>query len=139
MILIIVVVLGILYFLGVFNPSTFASDTCALQAGFTCKILSFSPSGVLIVSIVQTTSSQININAIGCTSNQTTAYMSQLESPQHLNTGANTTLTLQCYSGAAFYNGTTGSVYSGYLELNYTDISSGFPHTITGGLTMKVK
>jgi len=138
MILIIVVVLAVLYFLGVFNPGTFATDTCNLPAGFTCRVLGFTPAGVLTVSVIQSTASPINIAAIGCTSNQTTLHMLQLGS-QHLNTGSNTTLSVQCYAGSTFYNGTAGSVYRGFVELNYTDISSGFPHTVTGSLTAKIK
>jgi hypothetical protein len=46
-----------------------------------------------------------------------------------------------CYTDSAtstLFSGSVGQVYSGYLVINYTDLQSGFHHTISGRLVQKV-
>ncbi len=140
MILVVAIVLAALYFLGVFNSSALISDTCTMPIGFTCTGTVLTSSGSLSLSMEQGTSSQINVTAIGCNTNVTTANMQQ-ESPQvSIFAGSSYTFnSVQCYAGASAFSGAIGSVYRGYLIMNYTDIASGLSHTITGSVLLKVK
>jgi len=52
--------------------------------------------------------------------------------------GSNYTFTLYCYSGNSIYTGKPGSLYNGYLIINYTSTTTGFPHIVTGQIIVKV-
>ncbi len=136
MLLIIAVVLAVLISLGVFNPNSIATSSCSLPAQFGCSVSTFSENGVAQLSVGQYMPGQITIVSVGCSSNQSTNY--QNVEQQSLNTGNNASFTIQCYSGSSKFNGTIGSVYRGYLIVNYTDQASGFTHTISGPITAKV-
>ncbi|MGC8478984.1 MAG: hypothetical protein ACP5NE_03625 [Candidatus Micrarchaeia archaeon] len=138
-ILIISVVLGALYMMGLFNPSTFISSQCIFPAEFSCLNTYMSSNGQLTINIEQSTSSPINITAIGCNTNATTTDM-VVESPAvYVPIGSNVTFTgIQCWSGSSPYSGTVGSVFHGYIILNYTNIQTGFPHTTIASLLQKI-
>jgi len=137
-ILIISVVLGALYMMGLFNPSTFISSQCIFPAEFSCLNSYMSSSGILSVNIEQSSSSPINITAIGCNTNATTSNMVQESPAVYVPIGSNVTFNIQCYSAGSPYSGTVGSVFHGYILLNYTNTQTGFPHTTVGILLQKI-
>ena len=140
-VIIIAVALSALYVFGVMNPSAFVSQQCLLPAGFTCAIVGMGSSGIITVNIYQSTGSQITITSVACSTNDTFANIPAYAGNQiSLRPGANVTLSLPCYTGAGtspvFLN--VGSVFTGYLLLNYTQTSvSGFQHTVSGKLIAK--
>jgi len=141
-ILIMAVVLGALYSLGLFSPGTFAGQECLLPAGLSCTNFYLAPNGLLTLNLLQVTQSPINVTAIGCTSNQTTTNMQTPYNPPsnqiYMPIGSNYTFTLYCYSGNSIYTGKPGSLYNGYLIINYTSTTTGFPHIVTGQIIVKV-
>lgn len=137
MILIIAVVLAALYFLGIFSPNSLATSSCVLPGQFSCSIAAFGTNGGLQLNVGQYTQSQVTITSIGCSTNQTANY--QTSESQNLNVGSNATFVAQCYSGSSAFNGSIGSIYHGYLIINYTDKASGLTHTISGPVTLKVE
>ncbi len=140
MILIVAIALAALYLMGVFNSGALVGDTCTMPIGFTCSGTTLTSSGSLSLSIEQGTSSRINVTAIGCNTNVTTANMQQ-ESPQvSIPVGSSYTFnSVRCYAGSSAFSGAIGTAYRGYLIMNYTDIASGLSHTITGSVLLKVK
>ena len=139
-ILIIAVALGALYFLGFLNPSGFVNQQCLLPSGLSCTILQMTTSGVLKINLFQTTSSQINITAIGCNSNNTFANSVPYSTGNQITLppGTNTTLTVQCYSGPSSFSSSVGSTFLGYVLINYTEpFVAGFPHTASGKIISK--
>jgi len=137
-ILIISVVLGALYMMGLFNPSTFISSQCIFPAEFSCLNSYMSSSGILSVNIEQSSSSPINITAIGCNTNATTSDMVKESPAMYVPIGQNVTFSIQCYSAGSPYSGTVGSVFHGYILLNYTNVQTGFNHTTIGTLLQKI-
>ena len=55
-----------------------------------------------------------------------------------LQIGSNYTFVVECKSGTGNYLGTTGSVFSGWLFVNYTELTTGFPHTVAGEVSVKI-
>jgi hypothetical protein len=137
-ILIISVVLSALYMMGLFNPATFVNSQCIFPAQFSCINSYLSPNGQLSVNIEQALSAPINVTAIGCNTNATTSEMKTYASAIYIPIGSNYTFSLWCWAGNSNYTASPGSVYHGYIIMNYTDIQSGFPHTAIASLLQKV-
>jgi hypothetical protein len=135
-ILIIGIVLAALFYIGVFNPSSLSENQCILPADFGCVNAQMLPNGLLTTVIQQETPSTITVTAVGCNTNQTTANMNTI-TPTTLPIGSYLTLTPQCYMGTTEWSGPVGTVFVGYLTINYTVLQSGLPHTIFGSLVQK--
>ncbi len=128
MVLILAVVLVALYTFGFFNTTP---SFCDISASFSCQDYFLGSNGVLSVTILQSTSSQINVTGIACTENTTPKFQTLESAPQ--NSGSSQTYTVQCYtqSGSA-YSGTAGSVYKGSIDLRYTNTFTGYLSTVYG-------
>ncbi|MEM0149119.1 MAG: hypothetical protein QW346_02540 [Candidatus Micrarchaeaceae archaeon] len=141
-ILVIAVVLGVIFALGLFSPSTFAGTECLLPAGFGCTNIQLSSAGVMTITIVQSMNIPLNVTAVGCNTQQTTADMQPPYSPTsnqvRMQSGKSYTFNIQCYSGGATYAQPIGSLFEGYIAINYTDDVSGISSTIYGKAITKV-
>lgn len=142
-ILIISVALSALYISGLFNPSTEAGTACVLPAGFSCPSIILTPNGILTINILQSNIFSLNVTAIGCNTNITTAHMTIPNNPpsNQINIpsgGSYTFPSIQCYAGSAAYSGTVGSEFAGYISLNYTSLQAGLPQTVVGKLFAKI-
>ncbi|MEM3227507.1 MAG: hypothetical protein QXR58_02335 [Candidatus Micrarchaeaceae archaeon] len=138
-ILIISIVLGALAAMGLFNPSTYINSQCIFPAEFSCINSYMSTSGLLSVNIEQSSSAPINITAIGCNTNATTVDMVQESPAIYVPIGSNVTFSgIQCYSAGTPFSGRVGTVFHGYVILNYTNVQTGFPHTTIGSLLQKI-
>ncbi len=143
-ILIIAIALGVLFELGLFNPSSFVSTSCIFPADFSCIFSTLSSNGMLTINMQQSTSSPINITAIGCNSNASLSHMVYFPNGIDLQIGSNVTVSgnsteeLQCWSNDTVFTGNPGAIFRGYVLINYTDIQTGFPHTISGTVLEKV-
>lgn len=137
-ILIIAVVLGALFSLGVFSPQTLTNNQCLMPANFACLNAQLLSNGLVTVSIEQQTLTAINITAVGCNTNQTTANMAVATPAINLPIGGSATFSVQCYSSGTAWNGPINKILNGYLTINYTELQSGLPHTIFGQLVQKV-
>lgn len=141
-IIIIAVVLTALFELGLFNPGSFVSTTCAFPANFGCISASlYSINGTLSVNVQQALQSNINVTAYGCNAQGTITNMSKpLNPPSNqitLGIGANYTFFIPCYSNGTRINVQPGQVFKGYVIINYTLLQTGFPHTVVGTLVAK--
>jgi hypothetical protein len=140
-ILIISIALSALYMMGLFSPSSYVSSTCIFPADFSCLEDFMSTSGVLTINIEQSTEAPIDITGIGCDSNVSLAYMTAYTGSNaiYVPIGGNYSFSsVQCYSGSGPYSGSVGSIFHGYVIMNYTDLQTGFPHTTVGTLVQKV-
>ncbi len=137
-ILIIAVVLSALFMLGLFNPSTFVSSQCIFPAEFSCISSYLSTSGLLTVNIEQAVSAPINVTAIGCNTNATTTFMETITPAVYVPIGSNYTFNVWCHAGSTNYTGSVGSLYHGYIIMNYTNVQTGFPHTTIATLLQKI-
>ncbi len=138
-ILIIAVALGALYTLGLFSPSSFISNQCFFPADFGCLNDFFSTSGILFINFEQSTVSAINITAIGCNSAGLATNMTQFIGVNQifLPIGTNTTTSVSCYTNGTIFTSQPGSVFKGYVIVNYTSLQTGFQHELVGRILEK--
>jgi hypothetical protein len=140
--IIIGIVVAALFALKVLQPGT--QTQCFLQAGFSCENLILAQNGMLIVNLLQTTQTPINVTAIECNSNTT-----QLGSEEFVTnplfpgsgnampvSGNHTFIGIQCYLGGQPFTSAAGATYQGDLIINYTEQFTGFKHVVIGKLVV---
>jgi hypothetical protein len=144
-ILVLAVVLGALYALGLFSPGSFVNTQCILPAGLACTNVYMLSNGLVYLNLLQVTQQPINVTYIGCNANNTVAHMYPANIGINIGTnqirlqiGANYTFLVQCWSGNSQYASQPGGFFAGYLFVNYTELTTGFPHTAAGQLTAKI-
>ncbi len=137
-ILIIAVVAGVLFESGFFNPGNGTSQFCQLESGFSCANYYMYQNGLLTMSILQTTATPITVTAIGCNTNLTSIGTANVVPPVTLQIGTNATFAVQCYSDRSQFSGQVSQLYSGHLQVNYTDITTGFPQIVFGNVEVKI-
>lgn len=144
-ILIISVALVSLYALGLFNPASFAHTSCIFPADFSCLNSQLSTDGSFVINIEQSTQSPINVTAIGCNSNDSATHMVSFVSNQiylqigsNVSISGNSTTLLQCWDNGTVVNAKPGSLFNGYVIVNYTNVETGFPHTVSAIIIQKV-
>jgi hypothetical protein len=148
-ILIIVLALGVLYSLGVFNPAKLKPVACVFSAPFSCDIQSFTSSGQLTFTFAQGSGKTYVINKIACVDNSLidtntglpvssfTGWNSSVN--KQLPSGSTITLTVPCYvSTNTIYSGPVGSSFGGTLVVNYTVQPSNTPGSISGSVNVQV-
>lgn len=139
-ILIIAITIVALYALGVFNNRAFTPNICEFPADFGCLNAFLYTNGNLIINIEQSSPTPINVTAIGCNNLQSTSNQigyNSISQP-YLQIGSNMTFQVNCYSNSTIYNGGVGTIYTGYISLNYTDDQTGFTHVVYGRIIQKV-
>ena len=114
-ILAVVIIAGVLWYLGIFNPNQFAGEKqCGGFSGFTCQDFRMNTSGVLTIVLNNKVGGSVTVPAT-C-------------APTAVSANSNTTCTL-----TGFPSGTAGNTFSRQtLSLNYTDSRSGLTHTDSG-------
>ncbi|MFP3278286.1 MAG: hypothetical protein RXO43_01855 [Candidatus Micrarchaeota archaeon] len=133
-ILIIAVVLGALFSLGVFSGSSLLGTSCIATPGFLCQNPILSPSGTLTATIGQENGYTAynayfyvspQTSSVGTTGFPTSAYTC---SPSGTTLSSGQTVTISCPTGLS--SPTIGTSFSGYIWLNYSSTSGG-PATIS--------
>jgi hypothetical protein len=140
-ILILALVIALLVIIGLFNPIGVVSTECILPAGLDCISIYLLPNGMVTINLLQATTSPISVTGLSCNSNSIVANVMQPNPPLNqvkLQIGANYTFSAQCYSGSTPFNGMIGTVFRGYIFVNYTETSTGFPHTAPGQIIVKI-
>jgi hypothetical protein len=136
-ILIIGITLSVLFEMGLFKPNTYVTNLCVLPSGFGCNPDSLTTGGTLTLTIKNALNDPINITAIGCSKNETFLNMQTPNNPPsnqiYLPIGGTSTISVSC-QGAPSH---AGSLYKGYVIINYTDDVTGFPQTIYGSVVIK--
>lgn len=114
-ILIVAVVLGALYQLGVFGTSTSAlAPACLASSGFLCQTPTLNTSGYLAVKFGQIGTSSLTISNLACTTN-VTAPSSTTSVGLTLTSGETAILAFSC----PLTSNSLGSAFKGYLWLTY--------------------
>jgi len=114
-ILIIAVVLGALFQLGVFGSSqTFTAPSCLVSPGYICNNPIMNTSGYLGVTFGQIGTGPITLTGMGCTTNSTTPSITQLLNLP-LNSGSTSGLAVSCPIAA----NSIGTGFKGFLWIRY--------------------
>jgi hypothetical protein len=134
-ILIIAVVLGALFSLGVFSGSSLLGTSCIATPGYLCQNPVLSPTGTLTLTIGQSTG-VTEYNAIFFVSPQSSGLNSvgfpktfSIGSPSGNNLASGQTISLS-FPGVVSNPSAVGTPFSGYIWLNYSSTSGG-PATIS--------
>ena len=137
--LIIAVVLGAMFALGIFNPGQFAGQECILPAGFSCLSFFLSSNGQLAINLEQATQSSINVTGYNCTSDTSIKIIpiNGVANQIYMPVGSNYTINMFCWTNGNIISVAPGQVFTGTLALNYTEIQTGFPHVAYGKLSVK--
>ncbi len=117
------------------NPAVF----CTPNPGFDCAFVSINASGVMTAKLSQATGTEITINGIACSSQQSSSadvpafgntgvsssisyYPSQYYPPGNsMYSGSSYVFRMYCYSSSSgVATGKTGTPFTGYIWLNYT-------------------
>ncbi len=127
-ILAIVIIAGVLWYFGIFNPSKFAGDKqCGGFSAFVCQDFKISSAGALTIVLnnkVGGSITSVNMSGGGVTSC----------SPTTLAANQNTTCTFTSFVAA----GTTGNqIEQTTVSMTYTDARSGISHTDSGFVRAK--
>ena len=134
-ILIIAVVLGALFSLGVFSGSSLLGTSCIASPGYLCQNPVLSTSGTLTVLVGQSTGAtdynaifyvSPQTSSVGTTGFPTTVYSC---APAGSTVSSGQTVTLSCSTGLPNPSA-IGTAFSGYIWLNYSSTSGG-PATIS--------
>ncbi len=116
-ILIIAVVLGALFGLGVFNGAAALGSGCVAQPGFLCQMPVLSSNGLLSASIGQAAQQQITVIATGCSNTASEPSFVGLRPSVELTNGQIlTSISFQC----PLVSNTIGSSFTGTLWIEYT-------------------
>lgn len=136
--LIIVIALLILEVAGVFNSNSYVHTSCFLPSSFECFNTAFTANGLLTVGIKQGTSYPINITAAYCNSLQAIPANPPKFQANDIAVGGNVTISIPCYVNSTLqFSGKSGSIYRGYLIINYTNLATSFQTTVTGSVVLK--
>lgn len=140
-IIIIAITLGALYALGLFNPNAFITNQCIFPADFGCLSAFLYANGTFTLNLEQATTSAVNITAAGCNNAGTTTnmfnYNSMTTNQIYLPIGGNTTISISCYSNGTVFTSQPGTLFKGYVVVNYTSLETGFPHVLIGRIIEK--
>jgi len=137
-ILIIGLVIGVLYSLGLFNPSSIAPSYCVFNGGaFLCKSFSISSSGYLSLTLISNIPAPINVTQIDCNALGSISSFAYKTGGIVLYPASAYSLpssVLQCRDSKG--NVVTGVKvpYKGKLVINYTDTTNGFKYTAVGDI-----
>ena len=127
-ILIMLVVLGIIFYLGIFNPQSAAPKSCILPAGFSCYEYLIDKDGNLHLDLGQAQGRTITITGIACSTSSDailTPTNVTIETGQHaVVTGSG----LPC-------EGATSDVYRGKVIFTYVLRGSSITHKVVGDIS----
>jgi hypothetical protein len=154
-VLIMLVVVGVLFYLGIFSPHTIM--TCSFQnPGFTCYAYKLAANtsnmGGLVLDMGQATGHDIKVTGFNCTTSDTwnlVDFDGVSANNTTIATGSHRTLNgtvanptpLPCYKtdgtkmGAADF----GSYYKGKIYIHYIDLETNMDHKVTGDIAGKVE
>jgi len=128
-------VLAVLFYLGVFDYRIISPTGCELEGGFSCNAYKISGAGVLALDLVQTKSSSIYIQQVACAMNQTPTYTNV---NARLYNGDKLRVNATCYKT----DGTvpaTDDYYSGTLYFKYMDENTNVNHSMIGKIAARVE
>ncbi len=135
-----------LYALGVFNSQSYVSSQCAVPAGFECISYKMNTTGAILVTLMQSTSTPINVTGIACAQNTGQfVFKAPFNPPSnvvYMGIGNIRNFTVQCYNAnGTKYSSPVGGSFSGFIGINYTSVSyiksADIKRTVTGAFVAR--
>jgi len=140
MLLILIIVLGVLIYMGFLNPA--APPSCVFQANFVCRGWKLTTDGNLTLDLYQKTDHPIVVKGVNCTkaSVETNPLLAAtyvfIKNDDHelVANGSN----IQCLNeDGSVAVGSIGSTYRGKILIYYVENDTGVPHLVVGSLTAR--
>jgi len=146
-IVLLVAIAAVLFWLGVINPRTVVTSTCALPADLGCKGYAMNLSGTLLFDMGQSTGKSIRVDALRCTqeTNPNFTGADNLTAPVTIANGGHARLTnwtKSCYRLNSTGNpeiaaGSVGGLYKGRVYIQYVELDNGLPHLVAGDVVLR--
>jgi len=140
MLIILVVVMVVLTFFGMFNPPK--PSVCTFPANFVCRGWKLTADGNMTLDLYQNTGHNINVRGVNCTkaidqnNPQFIGMDVYIRDSDHERIGNGTNIRCLDANGIPV-SGNIGSSYSGKLALYYIENDTFMPHVIVGDITFK--
>lgn len=145
-VLALLVILGMLLYLGLFSPKT--PEVCIIQTGASCNSARLSVDGYLVFSFGNMMQKKLLINAITCTddpsmniSNTGTASneLEVLPAPIAVSMGAAMPVSTQCKTPGGVVNGSVGGEFKGKLYIRYSYDGENANRFLFGDISAKLQ
>ena len=137
-ILIMVTIVGVLFMLGVFNPTRAVPNACSLPPGFACYAYKVSSGGALYLDLGQSTGGDVTITKFACSA-QSPPSMTNTGS-QVISSGKHKNLTgLPSCVKSDGSTPASGDYYSGKLVIEYVETRTGITHQISGDISYQTE
>jgi len=137
-ILIMLLVVAILFYIGVFAPETAAPNSCVLPAGFSCHGYALYDGGSLVLDLGQATGKDVRITRISCTSADSP--VGGITPNRLLQNGKHYNFTgITCTKADGVSVPAAGEFYRGTIFIDYVEEETGIPHSISGDLAYRVE
>jgi len=146
-ILVIIIVIAVLFYIGILNPTNVAPDSCTMPPGLACRAYKLDTEGKLSLTWAQATGHRINVTGIYCTQEQETVTSAQLDTyvpGVTILTGREKEISpvgtsyVQCRDGLGNpIGGAVGDMYRGKLWIRYVEEDTGTDRIIPGDISTK--
>jgi len=135
---IILAVIGVLFYLGVMDPGNLRPNSCMFSSGFTCYDYRVQAGGNLSLDLGQSMGKDVLVTGFNCTAVANPA-PSALPANVTIMSGAHVVMPspLNCTKSDGTFT-VSGDYYQGTMVVNYTEIDTQMTHTIKGSITFKV-
>ena len=143
-IVLLVAIAAVLFWLGVLNPRSVVTSTCALPGDLGCKGYALNLDGKLLFDMGQSTGKSIRVDSLRCTqeTNPNFTGADNLTSPGvTIPDGGHARLTngtKYCYlSNGSIAAGSVGGLYKGRVYIQYIELDNGLPHLVAGDVVLR--
>ncbi len=132
-IIVIAVVVGVLYGLGIFNPGALIPAHCTLSGEWSCVDYVMNTQGMLELKVMQNTGSDIAVTGVACYQNSSNIIETKPTNNVKMYNGQEQTFFVYCYdSSGSLFDGASQSIFNGYVTIYYINKVNGLAQTITG-------
>lgn len=133
-ILIMLVVLAVLFYVGVMNPSTVSPNSINLPPGFSAYDYSIDNDGYLILDVGQSVSTFIDVSGLACAKRDIS------DNPNNVNVRIRSAQHAVVSNGSTIYceEAVSGEFYKGYLYLWYKQAGSTVLHRVVADISYRV-
>jgi hypothetical protein len=137
-VVVMLVVIAVLFYLGIFSPSTTAPDVCVLPAGFSCHGFQVVDGGDFTLDLGQATGRPILVERIACSANENPTNWEDFD--YRLKSGRNYMFTgITCFKEDDSDTPEAGDYYNGFIFIDYTEEGTNIRHRIKGDIAYKVE
>jgi parallel beta-helix repeat protein len=141
-IMIMLAVVAVLFFLGIFSPNTLAPNSCTMPSGFSCYGYKVSDGGELWLDLGQSTGKGITVKRIACTAKEPVEAGDFVSVPDiYIKSGKHQSLSgyVHCTKEDGVSTPAEGEYYRGTIYIDYVDEDTQMSHRLKGDIAYRVE